>query len=74
CDEKFGPNHTCKNKQLHILLISDEDIKDLEGNQDIIPLPAKEGEDTTQTLQLSQCTMTGLTTKRIFEIMGNDWQ
>ncbi|BAT81444.1 hypothetical protein VIGAN_03116800, partial [Vigna angularis var. angularis] len=62
--------HMLLNKQLHMLLISDEDIKDLEGNQDILPLPAEEGEDTAQTLQLSQCTMAGLTTKNSWKLWG----
>ncbi|WVZ02752.1 hypothetical protein V8G54_023558 [Vigna mungo] len=58
------------NKQLHMLLVSDEDIKDLEGGKEIIPLPAEEGEDTTQILQLSQCAMAGLTTKKSWKLWG----
>ncbi|WVY91168.1 hypothetical protein V8G54_036682 [Vigna mungo] len=59
-----------RNKQLHMMLISDEDIKDLEGGKEIIPLPAEEGEDNAQILQLSQCAMAGLTTKKSWKLWG----
>jgi len=26
CDEKFGPSHVCRNKQLHMLLMTEEDL------------------------------------------------
>lgn len=25
CDEKFGPGHRCKNKQLQVLILADEE-------------------------------------------------
>ncbi|WVY96197.1 hypothetical protein V8G54_028348 [Vigna mungo] len=33
CDEKFGPNHICRNKQLHMLLMSEEDLSGLDTLQ-----------------------------------------
>ncbi|WVZ14456.1 hypothetical protein V8G54_012022 [Vigna mungo] len=33
CDEKFGPNHICRNKQLHMLLMSEEELSGLDTLQ-----------------------------------------
>lgn len=46
-----------------MLLILDE-IKELRDVKDNTPLQEDEGEDTEQDLQLFQCTMARLTTKK----------
>jgi len=71
CDEKFGPNHMCRNKQLHMLLMSEEELSGLDALPDKNSNQAQELEDGSQTLQLSMCTMAGLTTKKSWKLGGS---
>jgi len=71
CDEESGPNHMCRNKQLHMLLMSEEELSGLDDLPDRNSNQAQELEDGGQTLQLSMCTMAGLTTKKSWKLWGS---
>ena len=53
CDEKYGPNHICKNKQLHMLLLTEEEMTGLEVVQDKPEANDEMGAAKGQVLQLS---------------------
>jgi len=70
CDEQFGPNHVCINKQLHMLLITGEEILRYEEILDD-KKGKEEGDDKEErVLQLSMFTRPGLTTKNSFKVWG----
>ena len=70
CDEKFGLQHVCRNKQLHMLLLSEDEITELGEFQHHTTTTKDTLKDTTQVLQLSLCTMAGLTTKKSWKLWG----
>jgi len=69
CDEKLGPNHVCRNKQLHMLLIIEGDIwvydKILDDKEGM-----KEEDEGERVLQLSMFTMASLTMKKSWKVWG----
>lgn len=70
CEEKFGPNHVCRNKKFHMLLVTKEEVDDEDGS-----LKGKEkmeeGNEGTKTLRLSMFTLAGLTTKKSWKVWGH---
>ena len=70
CDEKFGLQHVCRNKQLHMLLLSEDEITELGEFQHHTTTTKDTLKDTRQVLQLSLCTMVGLTTKKSWKLWG----
>ena len=70
-DEKYGPNHICKTKQLHMLLLTKEEMTGLEGVQDKPEANDEMGAAKGQVLQLSLCTMAGITTKKSWKLWGS---
>ncbi|WVZ22534.1 hypothetical protein V8G54_001078 [Vigna mungo] len=66
--QKRAPFKKLSHEELQDRIKKGLDIKDLEGGKEIIPLPAEEGEDTAQILQLSQCA--NLTTKKSWKLWG----
>ncbi|OIW19869.1 hypothetical protein TanjilG_27235 [Lupinus angustifolius] len=66
CDEPFSRDHRCRNKQLHMLLMADEEEAEEEeveeGNEAGIEVQA------FNSLQLSLYSMKGLTSSRSWEI------
>jgi len=62
CDEKFRPNHVCRNKKLHMLLVTKEDLSSYDELLNCKGDTKKDVEQDT-ALQLSMFTMAGLTTK-----------
>lgn len=62
CDEKFGANHVSRNKQLHMLLMTKEDLTGLVNSQGSVAEQTEKLEEIGQVLQLSLCTMA--TTKK----------
>nr|KYP41567.1 Retrotransposable element Tf2 [Cajanus cajan] len=66
CDEKFGPGHVCAHKQLQILVLAEgEEEGDAEGEMTVVD---ENGELTH--LQLSMCSIAGLTSKKIIKLWG----
>lgn len=62
CDEKFGLNHVCRNKQLDMLLVTEEDLSSYDGLLNCKGDTEKDVEED-KALQLSMLTMAGPTTK-----------
>lgn len=68
CEEKFGPNHKCKNRQLRVILMEEEEEDgpdDLEEAQEELG-PEKE----MASLELSMTTAVGLTGDRTLKMGG----
>ncbi|KAF7839457.1 Hydroxymethylglutaryl-CoA lyase, mitochondrial [Senna tora] len=71
CDEKWNPSHKCKNKHLHVILLSDQleesETEEL-GIEDIEP---KEEEEAGGTLMsLSMNSIVGITSGRTMKLVG----
>ncbi|KAJ1413258.1 Retrotransposon gag domain [Sesbania bispinosa] len=75
CDEKFGPEHVCKNKQFHMLLLDEgegeeeEEERVEEDNLEVI-------DKSFNALQLSLYSMEGLISSKSWKVRGtvNDQQ
>ncbi|KAJ1379359.1 Retrotransposon gag domain [Sesbania bispinosa] len=68
CDEKFGPGHVCKNKQLHVLILNEECMEEEEEEEGH---DSQNGEDLeNKVLQLSMYIITGLTSKKSIKMWG----
>ena len=66
CDEKFGPGHVCANKQLQVLVLIEED--DEVGTTGDTNAIEEEGEP--KDLQLSMCSIAGLSSKKTIKLWG----
>ncbi|KAJ1397185.1 Retrotransposon gag domain [Sesbania bispinosa] len=67
CDEKFGPGHVCKNKQLQVLILEEECIEEEEEESN----GGQDGEELEhKVLQLSMYNITGLTSKKSLKMWG----
>lgn len=66
CDEKFGPGHVCANKQLQVLVLTEED--DEVGTAGDTNAIEEEGEP--KDLQLSMCSIAGLSSKKTIKLWG----
>ncbi|KAJ1404919.1 hypothetical protein SESBI_26214 [Sesbania bispinosa] len=65
CDEKFGPNHVCKNKRYQIMILEEDENEpgEEEGETEVEEMEC-------QALQLSLNSMTGFTSKRSIIALG----
>lgn len=52
-DEKFGPSHVCRNKQLHLLLMTKDDLSNFVDFEDNLVNQEEDLEEAGQVLQLS---------------------
>ncbi|KAF7810715.1 Retrovirus-related Pol polyprotein from transposon 17.6 [Senna tora] len=71
CDEKWGPTHKCKNKQLHLLILSgslEEEDADEMGIEDEIL--REEGEHSGTLMSLSLNSIVGITGGRTMKLLG----
>lgn len=64
CDEPFSRDHKCKNRQLRMLIMEEED--DLEGGEFEDALSGE-----FNSLQLSLCSMTGFTSQKSWKMKGS---
>ncbi|WVY89402.1 hypothetical protein V8G54_034916 [Vigna mungo] len=56
CDEKFGPNHICRNKQFHMLIISEEELPTWGDGLETLVVPTELPETDGPNLQgLGSC-------------------
>lgn len=67
CDEKFGPNHVCKNKQLRVMLL--EEDEEIEGTEDEETITEDRG-DLVEYKQLSLNSIVGFTSRRSLKVWG----
>ncbi|KAF7842448.1 Retrotransposable element Tf2 [Senna tora] len=66
CDEKYSPTHKCKNKHLHVLILSSS-LEEGEEDDEI----QKEGEELTGSLMsLSMNSIVGITGGRTMKLVG----
>ncbi|KAF7802354.1 Retrotransposable element Tf2 [Senna tora] len=71
CDEKWGPTHKCKNKQLHLLILSgtlEEDEAEELGIE--IEVQKEEEERTGALMSLSLNSIVGITGGRTMKLLG----
>lgn len=71
CDEKFTPGHRCKNKQLNVLILSEEAENELEAIANELSLEAKKSD---KTMALSLTAMVGIFGAKSMRLKGdNRW-
>ncbi|WVZ15409.1 hypothetical protein V8G54_012975 [Vigna mungo] len=64
CDERYSPGHVCRNKQLHVILLGQE-----EGvEEDEAPSEKEEGDEVN--LQLNVSSIAGMTSKNSLKLWG----
>ncbi|XP_057424795.1 uncharacterized protein LOC130718278 [Lotus japonicus] len=63
CDEKFGPNHVCKNKQFRVMLMEETGDSEPEDDPDCHP-------ETEPVPHLSLNNIVGFTSRRSFKVWG----
>lgn len=67
CDEKFGPNHRCKRKELKVLILSKDtgDVGDAEAE-----MVEEEAEDAEPPLALSMNSLVGIDGNKTMRLKG----
>ncbi|WVY99948.1 hypothetical protein V8G54_026018 [Vigna mungo] len=67
CDEKYNSNHICRNKQFHMLLVTEATAEEQEEwLEEVTNGEIKEG----KSMQLSMFTLAGMTTKKSLKVWG----
>lgn len=66
CDERFFPGHVCKNKQLHVILLGEDEDEERKEPKDG---EEEESEETT-ALQLNMSSVVGVTSKKSLKLWG----
>lgn len=67
CDEKYNSNHIFRNKQFHMLFITEATAEEQEGwLEEVTDGEIKEG----KSMQLSMFTLAGMTTKKSLKVWG----
>ncbi|XP_022881659.1 uncharacterized protein LOC111398794 [Olea europaea var. sylvestris] len=64
CDEKFQPGHKCRNKEFQVLLVDEEEERELERLEEIIDCSELEG------VELSMNSVVGLTSPKTMKVKG----
>lgn len=72
CDEKFGPNHRCRNRSLQILLVGEDDEADLtdDNPEKIVAEPEEKLAVEGNVLVLSMHSIVGITSGNTMKVRG----